>query len=228
MSYLLEGLRQAFALLCPPQPEILNIILLSLLISGSATLLASLAAIPVGVFLSLKEFKFKRIIITLFNTAMSIPAVLLGLIIYILLNRRGLLGFLGLLFTPWAMIIAQALLIFPIIAALSLSALKNIAADTKDLAFSLGASPLQMSLMVIRQGKFAFLTAIITGFSRAIGEAGMAIMVGGNIKGDTRIMTTAISLETMKGNFEIGIALGLVLLLAALLINGALQLAQGK
>jgi tungstate transport system permease protein len=228
MSYFLEGLKQALALLLPPSADILGIIGLSLVVSASATLLAGIFAIPLGVFLAVREFRFKRLVIGTLNTAMAIPAVLIGLLVYILVTRRGLLGFLGLLFTPWAMIMAQAFLAFPIITALSLAALKGVAKDTKDLAFSLGASPLQMSLAVIRQGKFAFLTAIIAGFSRVIGETGMTLMVGGNIKGETRVMTTAISLETMKGNFELGIALGLVLLLVALLLNVFLQLMQGK
>jgi tungstate transport system permease protein len=228
MSYFLEGFKQALALLFPPSPEIATIIGLSLAVSASATLLAGIFAIPLGVSLAVSEFRFKRLVIGLLNTAMAIPAVLIGLLVYILITRRGLLGFLGLLFTPWAMIMAQAFLAFPIITALSLAALKGVAKETKDLAFSLGASPLQMALAVIRQGKFAFLTAIIAGFSRVIGETGMTLMVGGNIKGETRVMTTAISLETMKGNFELGIALGLVLLLVALLLNVFLQLMQGK
>jgi tungstate transport system permease protein len=228
MSYFLEGFKQALALLVPPSPEILGIIGLSLAVSASATLLAGIFAIPAGVFLAVTEFRFKRLVIGLLNTTLAIPAVLIGLLVYILVTRRGPLGSLGLLFTPWAMVLAQSILAFPIITALSLSALKGVAKETKDLAFSLGASPLQMALAVIRQGKFAFLTAIIAGFSRVIGETGMTLMVGGNIKGATRVMTTAISLETMKGNFELGIALGLVLLLAALLLNVFLQSMQGK
>ncbi len=125
------------------------------------------------------------------------------------------------------MVIAQAFLAAPIVTALTLSALKNIAKDTKDIAYSLGANRWQMVLTIIREGKFAFLTAIITGFSRVIGETGMTLMVGGNIKGATRVLTTAIALETMKGNFEIGIALGVVLLVVALVINLLLQLVQG-
>lgn len=228
MEYIFEGLKQALLLLFPPSPEILSIIWLSLLVSAAATVLAGILGIPLGVFLAIAEFRFKRVVIALLNTALAIPAVLIGLLVYIVVNRRGLLGFLGILFTPWAMILAQALLAFPIITALSLSALKGVAKDTKDLAFSLGASPLQMSLAVIRQGKFAFLTAVIAGFSRIIGETGMTLMVGGNIKGETRVMTTAISLETMKGNFELGIALGLVLLMVALVLNVFLQVMQGK
>ncbi len=228
MNYLLEGIKQAVTLLFPPSPEILGIVGLSLAVSASATILAGIFAIPTGVFLAVVDFKLKRLLIALLNTALAIPAVLIGLFVYILINRRGILGVLALLFTPWAMILAQALLAFPIITALSLAALKSVAKDTKDLTYSLGASPFQMALAVIRQGKFAFLTSIIAGFSRVIGETGMTLMVGGNIKGQTRVMTTAISLETMKGNFEIGIALGIVLLLVALLVNMALQLAQGK
>jgi tungstate transport system permease protein len=228
MNYFYEGLKQALGLLFPPTPEIMSIIVLSLLVSSCATILAAIFGIPLGVFLAVVEFRFKRIVIILLNTALAVPAVLIGLLVYLLVTRRGLLGSFGLLFTPGAMIMAQGLLAFPIIAALTLSALKGTAKDSRDLAFSLGASRLQMASTVIRQGKFAFLTAIIAGFSRVIGETGMTLMVGGNIRGQTRVMTTAISLETMKGNFEIGIALGIVLLLVALLLNIFLQLTQGK
>jgi tungstate transport system permease protein len=228
MDYILEGLKQGLKLLLPPSGEILRIVALSLVVSGAATLLASLAAVPASLFLALKEFRGKRFLVGLVNTAMSVPAVLIGLLVYGLVNRRGPLGTLGLLFTPGAMVLAQALLAFPLITALALAALKGIAKDARDLALSLGANRLQLAAAVIRQGRFAFLTAIIAGFSRVIGETGMTLMVGGNIKGQTRVLTTAISLETMKGNFEIGIALGIVLLLAALAVNVALQGVQGK
>jgi tungstate transport system permease protein len=228
LAYILEGFRQGLALLFPPNQEIVRIIILSLAVSGSATVLATLAAIPAALGLALKEFRGKRFLVGVVNTALSVPAVLIGLLVYGLVSRRGPLGTLGLLFTPGAMILAQALLAFPIITALALAALKGIARDSRDLALSLGANRLQLALAVIRQGRFAFLTALIAGFSRVIGETGMTLMVGGNIKGQTRVLTTAISLETMKGNFEIGIALGIVLLLAALTINIVLQWAQGK
>lgn len=228
MDYLLTGIKEGLSLLFPPGREILHIIFLSLLVSGSATLLSGIFAIPLGVLLAVKDFRFKRLLIGIIQTSLAVPAVLIGLVVYTLINRRGPFGALGLLFTPSAMILAQAVLVFPIITALTLAALKGVAHETRDLAFSLGASRFQMALAVIRQGRFAFLTALITGFSRVIGETGMTLMVGGNIKGQTRVMTTAISLETMKGNFEIGIALGVVLLLAALLINLVLQWVQGK
>ena len=228
MSYILEGLKQGAALLLPPSSEILQIVALSLAVSGAATLLATLAAVPLSLFLALKDFRGKRLLVGLVNTAMSVPAVLIGLLVYGLVSRRGPLGILGLLFTPGAMVLAQALLAFPLITALALAALKGIARDARDLALSLGANRRQLAAAVIRQGRFAFLTAIIAGFSRVIGETGMTLMVGGNIKGQTRVLTTAISLETMKGNFELGIALGIVLLLTALAINVALQGLQGK
>jgi len=228
MAYLLEGLKQGLELLLPPGREILQIVALSLVVSGTATVLASLAAIPSALFLALKEFPGKRLVVGLVNTAMAVPAVLIGLLVYGLVSRRGPLGALGLLFTPGAMVLAQALLAFPLITALALAALKGVARDARDLALSLGANRGQLAAAVIRQGRFAFLTAIIAGFSRVIGETGMTLMIGGNIKGQTRVLTTAISLETMKGNFEIGIALGIVLLLVALAINIALQAVQGK
>ncbi|HEX7502262.1 MAG TPA: ABC transporter permease [Acidobacteriota bacterium] len=228
MEYILEGLRQGVRLLLPPGRDILQIVALSLAVSGTATVLAALAAIPAALILALKEFRGKRLVVGFVNTTMAVPAVLIGLLVYGMVSRRGPLGALGLLFTPGAMIIAQALLAFPLITALALAALKGVARDARDLALSLGANSRQLAAAVIHQGRFAFLTAIIAGFSRVIGETGMTLMVGGNIKGQTRVLTTAISLETMKGNFEIGIALGIVLLLAALAINIALQTVQGK
>jgi tungstate transport system permease protein len=228
MGFIIEGLKHGLGMLLPPSREILQIASLSLAVSGAATVLAALAAVPAALVLALKEFRGRRLLVGLVNTAMSVPAVLIGLLVYGLVSRSGPLGPLGLLFNPGAMIMAQALLAFPIITALALAALKGIARDARDLALSLGANRRQLALAVIRQGRFAFLTALIAGFSRVIGETGMTLMVGGNIKGHTRVLTTAISLETMKGNFEIGIALGIVLLLTALLMTIALQWAQGK
>jgi tungstate transport system permease protein len=228
MDYFLEGLRQALHLLLPPSRDVLQIVGLSLLVSGAATVLAAAIGGPLGLWLAIAEFRGRRLLIGLIQTALSVPAVLIGLVVYILVSRRGLLGFLGLLFTPGAMILAQAVLAVPIIAALTLAALKGQARDARDLAYSLGASRRRMLGTIVHQGRFAFLTAMITGFSRVIGETGMSLMVGGNIKGATRVMTTAISLETMKGNFEIGLALGIVLLVVALLVNVVLQMCQGK
>jgi tungstate transport system permease protein len=228
MGYFLEGLKQAFRLLVPPSGEVLEIVGLSLLVSGAATVLAAAVGVPFGLWLSLAEFRGRRFLISLVQTALSVPAVLIGLVVYILVSRRGLFGFLGLLFTPGAMILAQALLALPLITALTLAALQGPAREGRDLAYSLGASRGRMLGTILRQGRFAFIAAMITGFSRVVGETGMTLMIGGNIKGATRVMTTAISLETMKGNFEIGLALGIVLLLVALVVNVILQMCQGK
>lgn len=208
--------------------EILGIVILSLVVSGSATVIAGLIGVPAGAFIAIKEFRFKRLIIGFVNTWLAFPAVVIGLLVYIFLSRGGPMGILGFLYTPYAMIIAQSILAVPIITALTLSALKNIAKDTKDIAYSLGANGWQMIFTILQEGRFAFLTAIITGFSRVIGETGMTFMVGGNIKGATRVLTTSIALETMKGNFEIGIALGVALIFVALIINFILQMLQGK
>jgi tungstate transport system permease protein len=228
MEYLFEGIKKGLLLLFPPKREIMEIVFLSLKVSGSATIFAGIFGIPAGVYLAIKDFKFKRVVIGILNTYLAIPAVLIGLLLYIFLTRKGPLGGLGLLYTPYAMIIAQAVLAFPLISSLTLSALKEIAKDVKDVAYSLGASKYQMALILIREGRFAFVTSLICGFSRVIGETGMTLMVGGNIKSQTQVLTTAIALETMKGNFETGIAIGIVLLFVAIIINIILQIIQGK
>lgn len=228
MEYLWEGVKKGLLLLFPPEREILEIVFLSIAVSGSATIISGIFAVPFGVYLAIKEFRLKRIIVFILNTWLSVPAVLVGLLVYIFFSRRGPLGIFGLLFTPYVMIIAQAILVFPIISIFTFSTLKGIARDVRDVAYSLGATGFQMALVLIKEGRFAFLTSIIYGFSRLIGETGMSLMVGGNIKNQTRVMTTAIALEVMKGNFETGIALGIVLLSIAVIINIVLQIFQGK
>lgn len=228
MEYLFAGIKQGFLLLLSFNKEVFEIVILSLVVSGCATIISGIFAIPIGIFLATNDFKYKRVVITGLNTSLAIPSVLIGLLLYIFLSRKGPLGGLELLFTPYAMIIAQSVLATPIICALSFSALRNIAKDIKDLSYSLGAAQLQFVLTLIREGKFALLTAIVVGFSRVIGETGMTLMIGGNIKGETRVMTTAIALETMKGNWELGIAIGIILLFVAIIINILLQIIQGK
>lgn len=228
MEYLIHGINHGVRLLLSFDREIAEIVFLSLAVSGAATVAAVVIAAPVGLFLSLREFKLKRVVIGALNTLMAIPSVLIGLLVYLFISRKGPLGSFGFLFTPYAIIIAQTVLAAPIVTALLASGLKNIAANARDASYSLGANRFQMILAVIKEGRFAFLTAVITGFSRVVGETGMTLMVGGNIKGLTRVMTTAISLETMKGNFELGIALGIVLLFVALTVNFFLQIIQGK
>jgi len=208
--------------------EIIPIVFLSIIVSGSAVIFASILGMPLGIALSLWDSRFKRIFVSILNTWMALPAVLIGLLVYLFISRNGLLGQAGLLFTPSAMIIAQTILAIPIIAALSLTAISSVARGIEETALSLGANRWQAIFVLIREAKFSLVIAFVTGFGRVIGETGMTLMVGGNIKNYTRVMTTAIALETMKGNFELAIVLGVILLVVALLINLFLQFVQGR
>jgi tungstate transport system permease protein len=228
MGYIFDGITHAARMLFPPQKEILEIAFLSLAVSSVATLAAAFLAIPAGVAVAMKNFRGRRGLVAALNVWLAVPAVAVGLFVYGLISRRGPLGFLGMLYTPYAMAAAQSALAFPIILALTISALKGIAKDTSELARSLGAGKFQTAVAVIKEGRFAFLSAVIMGFSRVIGETGMTLMLGGNIRGETRVLTTAIALETMKGNFETGLALGFILILVAVAANAVLQAAQGK
>ncbi|PKN01293.1 MAG: ABC transporter permease [Elusimicrobia bacterium HGW-Elusimicrobia-1] len=228
MEYIFEGLSRAVSMLFPPQREIVEIALLSVVVSASATAIAAIAAIPAGVAVALRDFRGRRFLVGALNAWLAVPAVAVGLFVYGLISRRGPMGFLGMLYTPYAMAAAQAVLAFPIILTLTVSALKNIARETSELARAMGADRLQTALAVVKEGRFAFASAVIMGFARVIGETGMTMMLGGNIRGETRVLTTAIALETMKGNFETGLALGFILILVAMSANALLQLAQGK
>lgn len=228
MEYIFEGLSRAVSMLFPPQREIVEIALLSVTVSTAATVIAAIAAIPAGVAVALRDFRARRLLVGALNVWLAVPSVAVGLFVYGLISRRGPLGFLGMLYTPYAMAAAQAVLAFPIILTLTVSALKNIARETSELARALGASRLQTAAAVIKEGRFAFASAVIMGFARVVGETGMTMMLGGNIRGETRVLTTAIALETMKGNFETGLALGFILILVALTANAILQIAQGK
>ncbi len=219
MGYFADSFAAAFALLLKLDPEIMRIIFTSVFISLSASVIAALLAIPAGVAMAFKRFKGKATIQHLLNTLMAMPTVVIGLLLYGLFSRAGPLGEWGLLYTPTAIIIAQAILIFPIMMNLTVTAVN--AADPRLIPTlrSLGARTLPMMLQVIRTTRFAILAGVITGFGRAIGEVGAAMMLGGNIEGFTRTMTTAIALETSKGEFELGLALGMVLLVIAFVLN---------
>lgn len=224
MGYFADSFAAAFALLLKLDPEIMRIIFTSVFISLSASVIAALLAIPAGVAMALNRFRGKATIQHLLNTLMAMPTVVIGLLLYGLFSRAGPLGEWGLLYTPTAIIIAQAILIFPIMMNLTVTAVN--AADPRLIPTlrSLGARTLPMMLQVIRTTRFAILAGVITGFGRAIGEVGAAMMLGGNIEGFTRTMTTAIALETSKGEFELGLALGMVLLLIAFVLNFLLSI----
>jgi len=199
--------------------EVFSIMGVSLRVSLCATALAMLVSIPAGFLLAINSFRGKRLLVTIINTLMALPTVVVGLLVYILLSRSGPLGFLGILYTPTAIVVGQFILALPIITALTYTAVSSVDERVRKTAESLGANPLQASWMVLKEGRLGIVAAVIAGFGRVIAEVGSAIMVGGNIRGYTRTMTTTITTETAKGNFVLGLTLGVILLIVALSIN---------
>jgi tungstate transport system permease protein len=228
MHSIYDGFIKAFSLIVQLDRELLNIILLSLEVSGSALVIASSLGIPAGSILGLKKFRGRGFIISLSNTFMGLPPVVVGLFVYLLLSRRGPLGFMALLYTPSAMITAQTILIFPILTSLCHSAVISVDPIIRQAAVTLGATPFQAALTVIKEARYGILSGVIAGLGRAMGEVGAILIVGGNIAGYTRVMTTTIALETDKGNFELALALGIILLIISLLINIGMHLIQRK
>jgi len=228
MDYILGGVWKAFGLIFSLDREVIEITLLSLGVSSAATILASLVGVPAGFIVGTGDFLGKRALITLFNTLMAFPTVVVGLLLYSFISRQGPLGSLGLLFTPWAMVIGQFILATPIIIALTISATHGIDPRVRLTALSMGANSLQTAWTILSEARFALISAVITGFGRVITEVGCALMVGGNIRGYTRTMTTAIALETAKGEFAFAMALGFILLMVAFLINIFFHWLQGR
>ncbi len=226
-SPLLAGISEAFRLILTFDPHLMRIVLLSLQVSGLAVLLSTLFGVPLGTYLGLKPARQTRLISQLLYTLMGLPPVVAGLAIYLLFSRMGPFGILELLWTPAIMIIAQFVLALPIVAGLTMISIRNRGKVIQETAWTLGAGKLLTAWTVIRESRFAIYGAIVTGLGRVIAEVGAVMMVGGNIAGHTRVMTTAIVLETGKGNFELAIGLGLVLLVIAFVINSLLFRFQG-
>jgi tungstate transport system permease protein len=223
-----EGFKQAFYLIVSLDPELRGIIFLSLKVSGTALLIATITGLPAASLIGFKRFPFRGMIISLMNTFMGLPPVVVGLFVYLLLSRSGPLGFMGLLYSPSAMVIAQSILGFPIIAALSHSAIVTVAPIIKSASVTLGATPFQATVNILREARYGIMSGVIAAFGRVIAEVGAILIVGGNIASYTRVMTTAIALETDKGNFELAIALGIILLSLSLFINVLLYTVQKK
>lgn len=219
MDYILDGFKQAFYLIFSFDREVFSAVIISLKVSCSAIILASIVGLPVGFCIALKSFRAKRIIITVFNTLMSLPTVVVGLIVYSFISRRGPLGSLNLLYTPTAMVIGQFVLALPILTALTISAVQGIDEKITATALTLGANRKQAAFAIFLEAKFSLLAAVIAGFGRIIGEVGSAMILGGNIRHVTRTMSTAIALQTSMGEFDVGIALGIILLIVAFLVN---------
>ena len=223
-SEILEGLWRAVELIVSGDPEVLEVTFRSLHISGTATLLSVSWSIPIGLLISLKDFKGKNILKGFFNALLGIPTVGLGLILYLFLSKSGPLGSLRLLYTPSAVILGQAVLITPIVVSFSVSAIESVEPEIRDLARTLGASESEANFAVLHEALQGVLLAVVASFNRAVAELGVALMLGGNIAGLTRVLTTSIALETTRGNFELSIALTIILLLIVFTLNFAVNL----
>jgi tungstate transport system permease protein len=213
-----QGVTQAVNLSITLNPDVMEIALLSLYISLSATIIAALISIPLGGLIHFSEFRGKRALIVVIQTLYSVPTVVVGLLLYLMISRSGPLGFLGLLFTPEGMILGQTLLIMPIMMGLVISALSGVDRSISDTLVALGATGFQKIIEIVKEARYAILSAVVLGFGRAIAEVGVAMMIGGNIRGFTRVLTTAITLETGMGEFGFSIALGIILLIVALIV----------
>jgi tungstate transport system permease protein len=219
MDLILEGIQKAFQLLLTADAEVFGITLLSLYISGVATLISLAIGIATGTAVALTSFPGRRLVVSLINTGMGLPPVVVGLFVTIFLWRNGPLGFLEILYTPTAMILAQAVIATPIVTGISLAAIQQLPPKMRLQIRALGATRLQMLFLLMREAKLPLLAAVMAGFGGVISEVGASIMVGGNVKGYSRVLTTATVMETSRGNFDIAIALSIILLVIAYLIN---------
>ncbi len=228
MDFLTKSLAEAAGMLASLDPELYFIVYVSLKVALVSTLIASAAGVPLGFFIAIRKFRGKRGVITVLNTLLALPTVVIGLFVYALLSRQGALGSLGLLYTPAAIVTGQVILILPWVAAFTVSAVSRIDERYRRTAMTLGAGPFQTAFAILREARFGIIGAVIAAFGRVIAEIGIAMMLGGNIKGFTRTMTTAMALEHNKGEFVLAVALGIILLAVSLAMNILLQLAQGR
>jgi tungstate transport system permease protein len=228
VDFLLESLRGSLQLIVSGDPAFTHAVRTSLHVSFWSIILASLLGIPAGLAIALSEFPLKRTVITALNSLMAVPTVLIGLLVYGFISRQGPFGSFGLLFTPSAIIIGDALLAAPIVANLALASVRGAHAAILPTAMTLGADRLQSIITLLSEIRFGMMASVISGFGRVVSEVGVAMMLGGNILGYTRTMTTAIALETSKGEFAMGIALGIVLMAVALAVNVLFQFLQRK
>lgn len=228
MHSISEGFIKAISLIFSLDAELLRIIFLSLKVSCVALLIATALGLLLGAFMGLKRFPGRGFMIALSNTFMGLPPVVVGLFLYLILSRSGPMGFMGLLYTPSAMVLAQTILALPIIASLSHSAIVNVDPIIRQASLALGATHMQVTFNIMKEARYGIMSGIIAGLGRVMAEVGAVLIVGGNIAGYTRVMTTTIALETDKGNFELAIALGIILLILSLTINMILHFVQRK
>ena len=228
MELLIDSLVSAFLLAASLDPEMLEIVGVSLKVSFGSTLIAAFIGIPAGFAISFNEFTGKRIVITVLNTLLALPTVVIGLMVYAFISRRGVLGFFDLLYTQKAIIIGQTLLIIPVVAAFTIAAISRIDRRYRKTAMTLGANRLQTAFVIFREARYGIVAAVIAAYGRVISEVGISMMLGGNIRGFTRTMTTAMALEYDKGAFTLAVALGIVLLGLSFGMNLLFHLFQGR
>ncbi len=228
MEELWQGFVKALQLVVTLDPEVMEVSGRSLAIAAISCSITALLSLPLASLIHFSRFPGKRLLVNVIQTSYSFPTVAVGLFVLVLFSQAGPLGGLGLMFTPVVMVIGQVFLVMPIMLGLTISALSGIDKTIPETAVSLGASPFQAAVITLRHARFAVLTAVIMSFGRAVSEVGLALMVGGNIRGFTRTLTTAISLETSKGDIELSLALGMVLILIALVINITLNRLQQR
>lgn len=226
MNFIVTGIAEALKMLVTGNREVLEITMRTFQVSGTATLISVLIGIPVGTFLALKGFFGRNLVISVVNLGMGLPPVVVGLVTWLCLTRYGPLGFLGLLYTPTAMVVAQAVIASPIVAGFTIAAIQSINPKMRLQILALGANRVQFLLLLLREARLGLLAAVIAGFGGVISEVGASIMVGGNIKGYTRVLTTAIALEVSKGSLELATALSIILLLLTFLITAILTSIQ--
>ncbi len=228
METLLDALAQAVGLLLSPTRELTSIVLRTLMVSGGALFLSALFGLPIGALVALRRFPLRNFLSSSLNAMMGLPPVVAGLFLYVLLSRSGPLGFMGLLYTPSAMVLAQFVLALPLVAALSASAIRSVDPSISLAARALGATPPQATIAVIKEARLGILSATMAAFGRVMAEVGAVLMVGGNIAGYTRVMTTTIALETDKGDFSLALALGIILLMISMALNISVHYLQRR
>ncbi|HBE88586.1 MAG TPA: tungstate transporter permease [Elusimicrobia bacterium] len=226
MEFIIEGFRKAVGLILSGNPEIFSIARLSLTVSVLATLIAVAAGVPLGAWIAVKRFPLKKLLIALVNTGMGLPPVVAGLVVMLFLARSGPLGFLNWLYTPKGMILAQVVIALPIITALTISAMQGVDRRFYRQVLALGATEWQAIIICLKELRLTMVAAVIAGFGRLVAEVGAVMIVGGNIRHQTRMLTTATVMETQMGNFDMAIAIGLVLLALGFAVNLALTLIQ--
>ncbi len=228
MNLLTDSLISALHLVVSLDADMVSIVFVSLKVSSTSTLVASLIGIPLGFFIAFKSFPGKPLVLTILNTLLALPTVVIGLFVYSFIARRGIFGSLGLLYTQKAIIIGQTLLVLPIVATFTIAAISRIDTRYRKTAMTLGATQIQTAVVLFREARFGIIAAVIAAFGRVIAEVGISMMLGGNAKGFTRTMTTAMALEYDKGEFTLAVALGIILLTVSFGINLLFHSLQGR